>query len=312
MAFIYEVNGQRIQFDKEPTEADIDEAARSLKPAPKPTRKVVEGAGGGAIIYPNIGRRPESQQDREASKEMPLQTARGLVTGTLGAIPDLLNLPGQIYGVATNQPAPYRIPLGSEEFNQMLPFQSDTPQAKLARLGGEVLAPVPTVKGIKAVAPVAKYAYDLGKDVAGVAISPVQSAKKAVESFGRGYKNPANVGGEGSALMPVRESYYPHEQVAEFQAGQRTPLQMSEVPTSTITQNNTLNRFATNMSPINEAGQPLVAPKGRGLEGYFENLGATYKGNPYLAALDVASTIGGLAAGVGPTPITALSKSIPA
>lgn len=30
MAFIYEINGQRVEFETEPTEADIDEAARSL------------------------------------------------------------------------------------------------------------------------------------------------------------------------------------------------------------------------------------------------------------------------------------------
>ena len=34
MAFVYEVNGQRVEFDREPTDADIDEAARSLSPAP--------------------------------------------------------------------------------------------------------------------------------------------------------------------------------------------------------------------------------------------------------------------------------------
>lgn len=314
MAFIYEVNGQKVEFEKEPTDKDIDEAARSLKAAPvSQQQKPVEGSGGAAFgVFRPQGRRPESQQDREASKEMPLQTARGVVTGTLGAPADILNLPGAIYGAVTQQPAPYRIPLGSEEFNQMLPGQSDTPQAKLARFGGEVLAPVPTIKGAKAIAPAAKYAYDLGKDVAGVAVSPVQSAKTAVEAFGRGYANPTKVGGEGSALFPVRETYYPHTQVDEYLKGQRTPLQMSEVPSADITQNSLFNRFATNVSPTNELGQALVAPKGRGLEGYFENLGATYKGNPYLAALDVASTMGGLAAGFGPTPITALTKTIPA
>ena len=30
MPFVYEVNGQKVEFDKEPTDADIDEAARSL------------------------------------------------------------------------------------------------------------------------------------------------------------------------------------------------------------------------------------------------------------------------------------------
>jgi hypothetical protein len=33
MAFIYEVNGQRVEFEKEPTQADIDEAAASMAPA---------------------------------------------------------------------------------------------------------------------------------------------------------------------------------------------------------------------------------------------------------------------------------------
>ena len=34
MAFVYEVNGQKVEFDKEPTEQDIDEAAKSLGAAP--------------------------------------------------------------------------------------------------------------------------------------------------------------------------------------------------------------------------------------------------------------------------------------
>lgn len=36
MAFVYEVNGQKVEFDREPSEADIDEAARGLgAPPPK-------------------------------------------------------------------------------------------------------------------------------------------------------------------------------------------------------------------------------------------------------------------------------------
>ena len=34
MPFIYEVNGQRVEFDKEPTEQDIDEAAKQLGSQP--------------------------------------------------------------------------------------------------------------------------------------------------------------------------------------------------------------------------------------------------------------------------------------
>lgn len=33
MAYVYEINGQRVEFTKEPTEADIDEAAKTLGPA---------------------------------------------------------------------------------------------------------------------------------------------------------------------------------------------------------------------------------------------------------------------------------------
>ena len=35
MAFVYEINGQRVEFEKEPTEADIDEAAKSLGQKPE-------------------------------------------------------------------------------------------------------------------------------------------------------------------------------------------------------------------------------------------------------------------------------------
>jgi hypothetical protein len=46
MAFVYEVNGQRVEFEKEPTEADIDEAARSLGPAPAVAPAVTDGVPG--------------------------------------------------------------------------------------------------------------------------------------------------------------------------------------------------------------------------------------------------------------------------
>ena len=34
MAFVYEINGQKVEFEKEPTEADIDEAAKSMGSTP--------------------------------------------------------------------------------------------------------------------------------------------------------------------------------------------------------------------------------------------------------------------------------------
>jgi hypothetical protein len=45
MAFVYEINGQRVEFEKEPTDADIDEAAASLGAAPADTTSGAEQFG---------------------------------------------------------------------------------------------------------------------------------------------------------------------------------------------------------------------------------------------------------------------------
>ena len=59
MAFVYEVNGQRVEFETEPTEADIDEAARSLGPAPESAPPPAEDSGPvttmGAVIPGETG-----------------------------------------------------------------------------------------------------------------------------------------------------------------------------------------------------------------------------------------------------------------
>lgn len=59
MAFVYEVNGQRVEFETEPTEADIDEAARSLSPAPESAPPPAEDSGPtttmGAVIPGETG-----------------------------------------------------------------------------------------------------------------------------------------------------------------------------------------------------------------------------------------------------------------
>ena len=103
MAFVYEVNGQRVEFEKEPTEKDIDEAARQLGAAKPESRmpKPIEGPGGAAFgMYRPAGRRPESQNDREASKDMPLQTVRGIVSN----IPAIAGIPGSVVNTVANLP----------------------------------------------------------------------------------------------------------------------------------------------------------------------------------------------------------------
>jgi hypothetical protein len=292
MPFIYEVNGQRVQFDKEPTDKDIDEAARSLGVAKPESRqpKPVEGSGGAAFgVYRQAGPRPESQQDREAAKEMAPQTVRGIVTGTLGGVSDVLNLPGQLYGAATNQPSPYTVPLGSEEWNQMLPGRVDTPHANLARMGGQALAPAPIAQVAKGAVELGKGTYNFGK------------------GFARGIAYPEGAS-PNTALAPIRPTYVPHEQVNEFMAGQRPASTLTEMPTAPLYENKPVANWAYGMSPQNQAGQKLVPYAGRTAEGIGEQIGSGYRTNPLNAAIDIGTT---LATGV-PAPLTAIARSAPA
>jgi hypothetical protein len=339
MAFIYEVNGVKVQFDHEPTDADIDEAARGLGAKPESNMpKPVEGAGGAAFgVYRPAGRRPESQNDREAAKDMPVQTVRGIVSN----IPAIAGIPGSIVNAAANLPrtaqdlenryqkareaftgeAPQIQPL--PEYNQVTPYdmnyfasltpgpQPSSPAGQLAFGAGQMVgAPiVPPV--LKAAGPILKEGASIAKDAASLAAHPIQTARTGTEAFLRGYRNPESLGTQNSALMPIRDTYFPHEQVAEYQAGSRGPLQMTEQPTSNLIQTPT-QRWAQSMAPVNEQGQSLVAPKGKGFEGYMENLGAGYKQNPTQQIIDAITGVGGMALTGMPTPATAMAKAVPA
>jgi len=76
MAYIYEINGQRVEFEKEPTEADIDEAARQLGAAPVPPpeeksqlRQEAEGVGTMLAV--------PAAQALQTAIENPVKTALG-------------------------------------------------------------------------------------------------------------------------------------------------------------------------------------------------------------------------------------------
>jgi hypothetical protein len=301
MSFIYEINGQRVEFAKEPTDADIDEAAKNLgRPKPESAKtKPVEGSGGAAFgMAPRAGRRPESQQDREASKEMALQTGRGLVTGTLGAPADILNLPGQIYGAATSQPAPYRIPLGSEEFNQMLPFGSDTPQAKLARLGGEVFAPIPTIKGARALIRAPGQVYRTGKEL----------TQGAME----GLRNPVYQRNPQTSFAPLEQTYYPTPEVQAFQnapASQRPgmlpQLEASQQPSSSLF-NSPTELLATALGPKTPSGQNLIPYQGQTTRAFGETVGRDIATEPFKRA-GLPSLAGATIGGVFGGPLGAIA-----
>jgi hypothetical protein len=82
MAFVYEINGQRVEFDKEPTDADIDEAARQLGAVPavpekSQARQEVEGIAT-ALAVP-------AAQALQTVVENPIQSALGAYGAYKGA-----------------------------------------------------------------------------------------------------------------------------------------------------------------------------------------------------------------------------------
>ena len=99
-------------------------------------------------VYPhlNLKRRPENNNP-EASKDMPLQFARGMVKTGLGAIPDLAQLGSDIYGGLSGNPAP-KVPFTSEYWENKLPLPPTSPQGRLAGGLGEYFPENPVLGAV--------------------------------------------------------------------------------------------------------------------------------------------------------------------
>ena len=86
MPFVYEVNGQRVEFDKEPTDADIDEAARGLGTAPPVAQPSPAGNIAGAAATAALGNfspaNPYGTTLSEAGQA--LKTGAGAVANKIG------------------------------------------------------------------------------------------------------------------------------------------------------------------------------------------------------------------------------------
>ena len=127
--------------------------------------------------------------------------------------------------------------------------------------------------------------------------------------FGRGtMRGMAYPGGvaENTALVPIKPSYVPHEQVQQFMAGERPATSLTTAPTSELINQTAGGRWAYGMAPKNAAGERLVPAQGRLMEGIGENIGAGIRTNPIQGLLDVA----GLATAY--TPVGSLMKAVPA
>ena len=299
MSFVYEVNGQRIEFEKEPTEKDIDEAARATKPPPKSARpQPVEGTGGAAFgVYPQAGRRPESQQDRVASQDMALQTARGVASN----VPAVLGIPGTVINTVANLPRTaqdiqnryQRVVTGSDAplpelppYNQVTPYDMNyfgqltpgpeptSPAGQLAFAGGQVAgAPIMT------------------RTIQGVAQAPGQvmnTARELRTGVTEGLRNPTYQSNATTAFQPLKETYYPTPEVQRFQAmpaAQRPAalpaLEASQQPSASLFQTPG-QMLARNLGP-SAAGQTLIPLQGRTTRALGEQVARDVSNRPFTA-----------------------------
>ena len=130
--------------------------------APAGDGKADSYADGGKVDKPYIGyrragRRPESQQDRAASANIPVAVARGLVSGTLGMPGDLESLARLPYELITGKESPTILPT-SGDIEKRLPFRgaSQTPVGQMFTgasqlAGGAYTGPLSGARAVMAV-----------------------------------------------------------------------------------------------------------------------------------------------------------------
>jgi hypothetical protein len=122
--------------------------------------------------YRSAGRRPESQNDRQAAANMPVDFARGVVSGIGGAPGDIESLVRMLPGLNEKTVLPT-----SEDIEKRLPFKSDTPAGRAASglgtlAGGLYMgpgAPIRLVGGLP------QAVYKAGKDFGRAAGQPATS-----------------------------------------------------------------------------------------------------------------------------------------
>ena len=119
--------------------------------------------------YRSAGRRPESQNDRRAAANMPMDFARGVVSGIGGAPGDIESLVRMLPGLDERTVLPT-----SEDIEKRLPFKSDTPAGRAAAglgtlAGGLYMGPGAP---IRLVGGVPQAVYKAGKDFGRAAGQP--------------------------------------------------------------------------------------------------------------------------------------------
>jgi hypothetical protein len=130
------------------------------------------------VGYRRAGRRPESQQNREASANIPVAVARGLVSGTLGMPGDLESLARLPYELITGNESPTILPT-SGDIEKRLPLRgaSQTPAGELFTGAGQLAGGFYTGpgSGARAVMAVPRALRQAGQDFVVAAGNPAVS-----------------------------------------------------------------------------------------------------------------------------------------
>jgi hypothetical protein len=168
--------------------------------------------------YRSAGRRPESQQDRRAAANMPIDFARGVASGVLGAPGDIESLVRMIPGLDERTVLPT-----SEDIEKRIPLRSDTPAGRAASglgtlAGGFYMgpgAPIRLVGGLP------QAVYKAGKDFGRAAGQPAANVVKPtggnfltgrVEKDLQRFRQRTASGAEpAESLSQIREKFTPDE-----------------------------------------------------------------------------------------------------
>ena len=303
MAFVYEVNGEKIEFDHEPTNIDIDEAARSLG---------------------NTKTKPQSFGTQLGHGTASLaDTALNALTGTLdyGAY-GLARAAGLSPEEAIKQTTSPKDVIGRGlGITQSPSYQNEASRQIIGGLGQGVHAVAQPISeqtglpqsdvehmigtGMMAAGPVVpKVATTVGRGLGEVAMAPVNFGKGALQ----GMAYPEGSGAK-SSLVPINpKEYYPPEAVKQFQNGQINLQQLEATKTTPqhLYENKPAANWAYGMAPENAQGMKSVPAEGNLVKGVGEIVGSGIRKNPLQGIADLA----GLYSGIG--PVGSVIKAVPA
>jgi hypothetical protein len=245
-------------------------------------RSPLETAGGAYVGYRRAGRRPESQQDREASANIPVAVARGLVSGTLGLPGDIESLARLPYELITGKESKTILPT-SEDIEKRLPFRgaSQTPVGQMFTGAGQLAGGAYTgpLSGARAVMAVPRAIKRAGQDFvqsAGQTVSPLTVYHGSPHKFDR---FDASKIGTGEGAQSYGHGLYLAESPGVAKSYRRNLSSSVEVPEGTPALEKRIAEMA-----VNFGGDDPIA----WLQKYEKGAGHTV---PALTPELVASTI---------------------